>query len=142
MAASVEHFYRRFLFGAAALTFGAAGAELLLVEHYADRLQVLPFVMIGLGLLTTVWAWRAPSLRSIRAVRWTAGAVVLGSVAGIVLHAKGNVEFALEVTPNEPLASLIWDAVSGASPLLAPGMLALAAILAAAATYRHPALGR
>jgi len=31
-------------------------------------------------------------------------------------------------------------AVSGGNPLLAPGILALAAIIALAATYYHPAL--
>jgi hypothetical protein len=32
------------------------------------------------------------------------------------------------------------DALMGANPLLAPGILALAGVLAIAATYHHPAL--
>ena len=137
---TVEAQFRRFLLLASGATFLAAGVELLLVEHYADWLQYVPFAMIALGVAAVGWVWTSPEAPSLKAVRWMAGAVVLGSLLGIALHVKGNVEFALEVTPNEPLASLIWDAVSGASPLLAPGMLALAGVLAAAATYRHPAL--
>jgi hypothetical protein len=36
----------------------------------------------------------------------------------------------------------LLEALTGAAPLLAPGVLALAGVLAIAATYYHPALGR
>jgi hypothetical protein len=37
---------------------------------------------------------------------------------------------------------MIWGALGGANPLLAPGVLAVAAVLAFAVTYHHTALRR
>jgi hypothetical protein len=66
--------------------------------------------------------------------------VALGSLLGVYEHIEGNIGLLLEVTPNATTAKIISEALGGANPLLAPGMLALAAVLAVAATYYHPAL--
>jgi hypothetical protein len=52
------------------------------------------------------------------------------------------VEFQTEIRPNAPLVNSVITALSGAAPLLAPGMLGLAGVLGLAATYYHPALGK
>ena len=139
--------YRRFLLGTAAAIYVGAAVELGLVGHYADRLQIAPFVLIALGLGSVVWAHlrtRGGGVvgagRALVAVRLASALVVAGSVLGVVLHVKGNLEFEREVHPAAPLAAALWEAARGASPLLAPGALALAGVLAAAATWRHPAL--
>ena len=139
--------YRRFLLGTAAAIYVGAAVELGLVGHYADRLQIAPFVLIALGLGSVVWAHLATreggvvgAGRALVAVRLASALVVAGSVLGVVLHVKGNLEFEREVHPAAPLAAALWEAARGASPLLAPGALALAGVLAAAATWRHPAL--
>ena len=145
--ADVAGRYRRFLLGTAAAIYVGAAVELGLVGHYADRLQIAPFVLIALGLGSVVWAHLttrgggvAGAGRALVAVRLASALVVAGSVLGVVLHVKGNLEFEREVHPAAPLAAALWEAARGASPLLAPGALALAGVLAAAATWRHPAL--
>jgi hypothetical protein len=44
--------------------------------------------------------------------------------------------------PNAVPGDVVTQALMGASPLFAPGILALGAVLAIAATYYHPALGK
>ncbi len=141
MAATAERQLRRFLLATAAATYLAAAVELVLVEHYADTAQIIPFVLIVAGLAAVAWAWASPSRRSLAALRGVGALVVFGSLVGIGLHVKGNVAFALEVQPDAGLGEVVWDGLSGGNPLLAPGMVALAGVLAAAATHRHPALG-
>lgn len=136
----VEHQYRRFLLAMAAATYLAAAVELLLVEHYADVWQYIPFGLIAVGLGAVAWAARAPGAASIRALWISAGVVGLGSLVGVVLHVKGNAEFALEIDPDLGLGSALWEGMTGVSPFLAPGMIALAGVLGAAAGWNHPAV--
>jgi hypothetical protein len=58
------------------------------------------------------------------------------------LHLFDNFAFEREIRPNAALVDVIINALRGVNPLLAPGILALAAALAIAATYRHPVLHR
>lgn len=136
---TVEATYRRFLLATAAVTYLAAAAELLLVGHYEGVWQLIPFAMIGVGLGAVAWAWAAPGPASLRALAWAGAVVVAGTVLGVGLHVKGNVEFALEVEPGLGVGAAVWKGMSGVSPLLAPGMLALAGVLGMAAGWRHPA---
>lgn len=141
MAATVERQYRRFLLATAVVVYVATAVELALVEHYEDLLQLIPFGLVVVGLIAVAWVARAPGRASLRALRWTSALVVAGSLLGVGLHVKGNAEFALEIDPDLGVVGALWGGLGGASPLLAPGMLALAAVLAAAAGWRHPALG-
>ncbi len=68
------------------------------------------------------------------------GLVALGSLFGIYQHVVNNLGFYREIHPNAPTGAAVWGALAGASPLLAPGVLALASMLALAATYYHPVL--
>jgi hypothetical protein len=65
---------------------------------------------------------------------------VLAGILGLVLHFKGNVEWALERHPDLGRMTLIWEALTGATPALAPGALAQVGLLGLAWSYRHPAL--
>ncbi len=141
MAAEVERQYRRFLLATAGVTYLAAAVELVLVEHYEDVWQIVPFVLIAAGLAAVVWLALAPSRASVRAAWGAGGLAVAGSLLGVVLHVKGNAEFALEIEPHLGLATALWEGLSGASPFLAPGMVALAGVLGAAAGWRHPDVG-
>ena len=60
---------------------------------------------------------------------------------GVYLHLHGNVEFALERDPSLSGAKLIWKALRGATPALAPGALAQLGLLGLLYTYKHPAFG-
>jgi hypothetical protein len=55
---------------------------------------------------------------------------------GIYEHLENNFKFALEIRPNAVLSNVFWESLSGANPLLAPGILALAA------TYYQPELSK
>ena len=68
------------------------------------------------------------------------GLITLGSCFGIFEHIENNLAFALEIRPNAVVSDVFFEALRGASLLLAPGILTLGAILALAATYYHPAL--
>jgi hypothetical protein len=69
------------------------------------------------------------------------GGAAFGSLIGVYEHIVSNLEVVREVNPNLAGVAALWQVARGASPLLAPGILALAALVAIAATYYHPALG-
>jgi hypothetical protein len=70
-----------------------------------------------------------------------AACVVAGAV-GFYLHMRGNFEFELESNPSLRGAALVWEALKGATPSLAPGALAQLGLLGLVAAHRHPALRR
>lgn len=135
-----EPWLRRFLLAAAVATYLAAAVELVLVGHYEDWQQILPFVMVVLGVLASGWAWVSSTPVSLQGTRWAGGLATVTALAGVYFHLTGNLEFAREVQIGASSRELLWDAISGGNPLLAPGMVALAGLLAAGATYRHPGL--
>jgi hypothetical protein len=65
--------------------------------------------------------------------------LVIGAL-GVYLHYRGNVEFATERDPSLTGLRLLWKALRGATPSLAPGALAQIGLLGLVFTYRHPAL--
>jgi hypothetical protein len=140
-ARTVEERLRRFLLAAAALVFAATPVELWFAEHTESEVQLVPFILCGLGLAAVAAALTAPRRGVLLGLRAVMAVMVLGGGFGGYEHLTHNLAFEREIRPSAPAAAVFWDALSGASPLLAPGILALAAALALAATYRHPALG-
>ena len=114
--------------------------ELALTKHWESPTQVLPFVLSGLSLVVITVVLLRPGRGSLRLLRWVLGIALVGSLFGVFEHIEHNLEFALEIRPNAVAADVIWEAVAGANPLLAPGILAFTAIIALAATYYHPML--
>lgn len=131
---------RRFLLGLTAFIFIGTVIELWLSDHTQETLQWIPFILSALGFLAVGAVWFRPSRQTIRVLRGVMTLVALGSIAGIYFHLSGNFEFELEMRPGVATTDVIMEALKGADPLLAPGILALAALLAIAATYYHPAL--
>jgi hypothetical protein len=74
---------------------------------------------------------------TVRLLRLSMAVIVLGSLFGVYEHITGNVRLEREVNPSAATSRLLWRGVSGGNPLLAPGVLALAAVLAVSATYRY-----
>ncbi|MBZ0295476.1 MAG: hypothetical protein K8L99_23150 [Anaerolineae bacterium] len=139
-SAIVEQRLRRFLLITVAGLCTATMIELLLTEHFMEPLQLIPFVLCALGLLAVGAVYFRPSRRTIYFLRAVMILVGLGSLLGIFLHLNGNLTFELEIRPNATAGEVVMDALMGADPLLAPGILALGAALALAATYYHPQL--
>lgn len=140
MTTTLEHGYRRFLLWTALVIYAGSAVELALVGHVESLYQCAPFGVLALGGAAVVWTLVSASARAVVAVRAAAAVSVAASLWGVVLHVQGNLAFEREVYPDAPLWGALWKAARGVSPLLAPGTLALAGILAAAATWRHPAL--
>lgn len=133
---------RRFLLSISALLFVGTVVELWLTNHMETAVQLIPFALSGLGLACVVAVVLRPQRGLLLALRACMALVVLGSLFGIYEHVDGNLGFQRELYPNASTGKVIWGALSGASPLLAPGILALGATLALAATYYHPALAK
>lgn len=114
--------------------------ELLLLEHFESATQWIPLLSLGLGLATTVAVARGPTVSSIRVFKLMMSAFVITGLLGLILHMKGNVEWVLERHPELGGWPLIWEALRGATPALAPGALAQLGLLGLAWSYRHPAL--
>ena len=125
---------RIFLQLLAATLFAGTIVELLAAKHYADLLQLVPFGLCGLGLLTLGVVWTRPSRLTVLALRATMTVIALGSLLGVYEHIRGNLEFAREIHPRASTISLLQTAFTGRNPLGAPGLLAVAAAVAIAAT--------
>lgn len=115
-------------------------AELLLMEHYDSRTQVIPLAVLGLGLLAWIALVRVPTRTTIRVFQAVMGVFVLAGVVGLWLHYQGNASFELEIAPSRGGVSLIWMALRGAVPALAPGALVQLGLLGLICGHRHPAL--
>jgi hypothetical protein len=113
--------------------------ELWLTEH-TEGLQLVPFVLCGLGLAAVAATLFRPHRFTLWLLRGVMGLLALGSLFGIYEHLESNAGFYLELHPKADTAAVLSGAFTGANPLLAPGILALAALLAWAATYQDPAL--
>ena len=131
---------RLFLLVLASLVFAGALFELVLSEHTETLVQWIPFILSGLGIAAILAALISPQRLTLIALRLVMVLVVLGSLLGVYEHLVNNIGLELEIRPNVMVVSVFMEALKGASPLLAPGMLAVAAIIAIAATYYHPAL--
>jgi len=133
---------RRFLLVFSVVLLGGASFELWLIEHTEDPVQFVPFVLCGLGALGALGALVTPRRATLLVLRAVMVLVVLGTLVGIYLHVEGNLALQREISPNATAGEALFGALGGANPLLAPGILAVAAVLALAATYHHPALGK
>jgi FtsH-binding integral membrane protein len=115
-------------------------AELLLLGHTDSFNQWIPLIVMIVGLVSTLVVMFRPGNRSIRVFQWVMASFVMAGVLGLYLHFRGNVEFALERYPEMSGLSLVWKALRGATPTLAPGALAQLGLLGLVYSYKHPAL--
>jgi hypothetical protein len=99
------------------------GAELLLLEHFEGFWQLMPLVLIGLGLLALLWFRSSASTTSIRFFRGLMLVFMISGVVGFVQHFQGNMAFELEMYPSMGGWKLIWETLKGATPVLAPGTM-------------------
>lgn len=139
---AVLHRLRTFLLWLAALLSAGALVELWAAEHTEEPLQWVPFILCGLSLIAIAAALLRPQRGVLLALRGVMLLMVLGSLLGIYEHVAGNIAFAQEIRPATAGFDLLLEGLTGANPLLAPGMLAVAALIALAATYCHPALAK
>jgi hypothetical protein len=131
---------RRFLLATSAALFVGTAIELWLVGHDETAVQLIPFALCGLGLAASLLALARARRAVLVGLRACALLVAAGGLYGVYEHVSNNFAFLKEVSPNASAGEALKGALGGANPLLAPGIMILAAALALAATYRHVAL--
>lgn len=139
---SLEARYRIFLLYVTVLVLVGATLELAFTEHTEGFVQLIPFGLAGVGLLATVAVIARTTRQTLQALRAVTVVLAVGALYGIYEHVNHNLAFELEIRPTATFGDVFWEALFGASPFLAPGVLGLAALLAGAATFRHPKLER
>lgn len=115
--------------------------ELALLRHAESLTQWIPHIALFVGLIVTAAVYFRPQPALLRVFQAVMAAYLLVGMLGIYLHYRGNVEFALERDPTLGGVRLLWKALRGATPALAPAALAQLGLLGLLYTYRHPALG-
>lgn len=133
---------RRLLLATLLAGIAGTGGELLLLGHFESAAQWVPLVLLGLGLAAAFWQLAAPGAASVRALQLVATLFVAAGLVGVGLHYDGNAAFEREMYPDIAGMRLVRDALSGATPVLAPGSLTLLGLVAFAYSYDHPALRR
>lgn len=125
----------------AVLCFGmiGTGIELFLLEHTEDTFQWVPLILLAVGLIAAVAFALRGSRMTLRAFQALMVLFIAAGITGVYLHYKGNVEFELEMYPSMGGLKLIWEALRGATPSLAPGTMALFGLIGLTTTYEHPA---
>ena len=129
----IERRLRALQLAIAAVGFAGVIAELVLHEHWAEPWQLVPFFLCGAGIAAIVAFAASPGRVTARLLQVVMLLAAVGAVIGMVQHLQGNLGFEREIFPKAPLAELLGSAVRGVAPLLAPGGIALGALIAAAA---------
>ena len=126
----------------ALVALGSVGLllELLLLEHFEDTPQLVPLALLVAALVASIALAVRPTRLTVRAFQVVMVALIAGAGAGLYLHYRGNVEFEIETDATLRGLTLIWAALRGATPTLAPGALAQVGIIGLILTYRHPRL--
>ncbi|HKY05377.1 MAG TPA: hypothetical protein VJQ56_10830 [Blastocatellia bacterium] len=133
---------RSFLLALSGLLCAGTIAELWLAEHMETVVQLIPFGLCGLGLVAALVVLLKPRRIPILTLRIIMALVAVGGLYGIYEHIENNIEFQREINPSASTGDAVIASFYGPNPLLAPGIVAVAAALAVAATYHHPALLR
>jgi hypothetical protein len=112
----------------AALVAGMAGttAELLLIGHFESLSQRAPLALLASGLVAALWHAARPRRATVLALQALMAAFLLAGAIGIGLHYAGM--------------ELVQNTLTGATPVLAPGSMALLGLVGLAHAYRHPSL--
>ena len=126
----------------ALLFIGVVGLEieLALLRHADSFSQWIPHIVLLVGLVSTLTVAFRPTVTTIRIFQAMMWVFVAIGLLGLFFHYKGNVEFAVERDPTLTGFRLIWKALRGATPALAPGALSQLGLLGLIYTYRNPAL--
>lgn len=132
---------RRFLLVLSVLLFGGAIIELWLVNHTDGWLQWIPFFLSAAGSVVSIIVLFRTQPITVVVLRVCMVVIMLGTLFGIYQHVAGNLTLEREINPGASTSRLIKRSLQGGNPLLAPGILAVAAMVALGATYRYEITG-
>lgn len=131
---------RRIMLGLVLLGIIGLSLELFLLEHTESATQLIPFAVLGAGLVGGVKVAVRPTARSMRVFQLLMLMFIAAGLLGLYLHLRGNVEFEQETDPSARGLDLIRRSLHGGIPLLAPAAMAQLGLLGLAFGYRHPVL--
>jgi hypothetical protein len=131
---------RRILLALMLLGIGGLTVELLLLEHIESATQLIPFAVLGAGVVASVVVGVRPTRRSVRFFQVVMLLFIAAGLLGVYLHLRGNVLFELEQDPSAGGLDLIWRSLRGGIPMLAPAAMAQLGLLGLVFAFRHPAL--
>ncbi|MDO8793214.1 MAG: hypothetical protein Q7J25_01180 [Vicinamibacterales bacterium] len=133
---------RTILLGTLAAGLVGTLTELLLLGHFESAPQWIPLALLAIGIVVVTWHAARPSTLTVRALQVTMALCVAAGALGVGLHYDGNVEFELEITPAMGGLELVRKALTGATPVMAPGAMAMLGLIGLAHAYRHPCMTR
>src|SRR5690242_1604697 len=87
---TIEQRLRTFLLALAGFMCLGTVAELALAEHTKTLVQLTPFVLCGVGLVTVIVALLRPRRETLIALRVVMGLLMAGSLFGIYEHLANN----------------------------------------------------
>lgn len=137
----IEHRLRTFLLLLSGFICLGIPVELWLTEHFQEPLQFIPFILCAVGFVAITAVLFYPQRTTITALRGVMAITAVGGLFGMVEHIEENMGFIAEIQPNLTGTAALMEALKGAAPLFAPGILGVVALMAIAATYYHPVLG-
>jgi hypothetical protein len=126
---------RRFLLATLIAGIVGMGVELLFIGHIEGALQLVPIGLLPSGLIVLLWHVATPGDRSARMVRLLMALFVASGALGVALHYRGNQEFEREMYPSMAGMELVRHTLTGATPVLAPGSMALLGLVGLAAVH-------
>jgi hypothetical protein len=126
---------RRFLILTVMVGTVGMSLELLFIGHVEDALQLVPVVLLLAGLVALAWHRSRASRATARGVRLLMALFVASGLLGVGLHYRGNHEFELEMYPSMAGVELVRATLTGATPVLAPGSMALLGLVGLAAVH-------
>lgn len=121
------------------LLFGLVGttSELWLMGHHEDAWQWMPLLVMSVAAIATVWVLAGWSSASLATHRILMTVLLVTGVIGAVMHYRANMEFQLEMDPSLSGLALMAEVLHAkAPPALAPGNMALLAMLGLLAGWR------
>jgi hypothetical protein len=106
---------------------GALGtaAELVLLDHTGEAWQLVPLVLLVAGAAMLLPLAFVRSTAAGRAFQVLMILFVLSGIVGVGLHYWSNLEFERELQTEATGLALVWDALKGGTPSLAPGTMVL-----------------
>jgi hypothetical protein len=135
----VDRLYKFFI-GFGIFIFIGTLVELSTLHHTSEELQIIPFILLPLGMLLGILMLvkTSPMIQKILVIgMWV---VAVGGIIGMIVHVFGNLESVFEGGRQMAFGQILMTAIGGRNPLLAPGTLTIGAAMILAVSYAKKAL--
>src|SRR5260221_6812259 len=107
MPADTLRIVRRWILFVLVLGLTGSGVELLLIEHYEERAQLVPLVLVAASLVVIGWHMASESRASVRGLRLMMLLCLAARAVGVALHFHGAAQFQLEIDPSISRSALV-----------------------------------